>query len=335
MGDMVEVLIRAGADVNHTTKLGTPLLVASRGGEAGGMKYVSYQRSVEMLIKAGANVNSVDSNGRTPLIACSQCYVSTWTKLLLDSRADVNVAKPNGETALMYAAGNSHYESLQELIKAGADVKAFDSQGLTVLMYTFSIANYKLYISVRNCCEALIEAGADVKAIDQVGKTALHHAAKNCRPDCLYMLLMEGADVNRRCNNGNTALIEAASLSCIRVLLRSGADVNIYNNSGYNALTSFLVKPGNLDETAVMTLFAAGETDYVVTGRHQDDVTIPDCLVQLSSAELRLMSLCRHAIRKYLLNTNCHQHLFGRVPLSLESYLLFDVSLEETHDEDE
>ena len=192
---------------------------------------------------------------------------------------------------------------------------------------------------MRNCCEALIEAGADVKAIDQVGKTALHHAAENCRPDCLYMLLMEGADVNRRCNNGNTALIEAASLSCIRVLLRAGADVNIYNNSGYNALTSFLVKPGNLDETAVMTLFAAGETDYVVTGRHQDDVTIPDCLVQLSSSELRLMSLCRHAIRKYLLNTNCHQHLFGRVPLlglpsSLESYLLFDVSLEETHDED-
>ena len=93
MDDMVEVLIRAGADANHPTKLGTPLLVASRGGEAGGMKYVSYHRSVEMLLKAGSNVNSADSNGRTPLIACSKCCISTWTKLLLDSGADVNVAK--------------------------------------------------------------------------------------------------------------------------------------------------------------------------------------------------------------------------------------------------
>ena len=337
--DIVDLLIQAGADVNHPTTRGTPLLLASGALDAprdGGKKYLSYQRCVEMLIKAGSNVNIAGKDGTTPLMACSKCYLSTWTKLLLDSGADVNATNQTGETALMCAAGSSHYESLRQLIRAGADVNAFDLRGLAALMYCFSIAKHKSYVTVRNCCEALIEAGANVNALGHAGKTALHHAAKNCRSACLRLLLTAGADVNRRCVVGNTALMEAANLSCIRVLLRSGADVNIRNNNGYSALTNFLRKPGNLDEDAVMTLFAAGETYYKPPSRHQNDVKIPTCLVQRSSSVLNLTSLCRQAIRKYLLNTNSHSHLFGRIPLlglpsSLQSYLLFDVSLEETH----
>ena len=342
MDDIVDLLIRAGADVKHSTTRGTPLLFASAAEDAaraGRKKYLPYKICAEMLIEAGANVNFVLKDGTTPLMACSKCYLSTWTKLLFGSRADVNATKLTGETALMYAAGSAHYESLQQLIKAGADVNAFDSQGLTSLMYCFDIAKHNSYFNIRKCCKTLIKAGANVKAINEAGKAALHYAAKNCRSACLRLLLTAGADVNRCCNAGNTPLTETANLSCTRVLLRAGAHVNIYNNNGYSALMSFLIKPGYLDEDAVLMLFAAGETDYKPASHHQNDVKIPTCLVQLSSV-LNLMNLCRQEIRKYLLNNNSHSHLFVRIPLLdlpslLESYLLFHVSLEETHRDSE
>src|SRR5580698_7520533 len=75
---MVEMLLKAGANINATTRLAalTPLFVAAREGHAA---------VIDLLLKAGADANSTNSTGATPLMLASGDLASA--KLLLDHGA--------------------------------------------------------------------------------------------------------------------------------------------------------------------------------------------------------------------------------------------------------
>ena len=84
-----------------------------------------------------------------------------------------------------------------------------------------------------------------------------------------------------------------------------------------------------------LLLFAAGETfiekRYIVWNATDDEVGLPDFLKQIKS-DMSLKHMCREAIRKRLLELEPHSNLFSRIPelglpSSLQSYLLFHVSL--------
>ncbi|PNH04094.1 Ankyrin repeat domain-containing protein 29 [Tetrabaena socialis] len=117
---VVEVLVRAGADVNSKIRgLGmTALHVASNTSNTEGAVEV-----VKVLLKAGADVNAAAPDGKTALY-----YASTWghvelIEALLKAGADVDAATRDGETALHYASARGHVESVEALLKAGADMR--------------------------------------------------------------------------------------------------------------------------------------------------------------------------------------------------------------------
>lgn len=80
----------------------------------------------------------------------------------------------------------------------------------------------------------------DVNALDHNKQTPLCYAVGNNHPECVRILLDQGADPNRVQNWGNTAMhICASSASSKRVfqmLVEAGGDVNIRNSQSESAL---------------------------------------------------------------------------------------------------
>ena len=98
--DIVELLIRSGADVNDRDVCDYCL------GE-----------TALMLVARIGYINIVD--------------------LLLSNKADVNIRNRDGETALVYAimSKKDNIEVIKKLISNGADLKIKDNKGLTAMDY--------------------------------------------------------------------------------------------------------------------------------------------------------------------------------------------------------
>jgi ankyrin repeat protein len=127
-------------------------------------------------------------------------------------------------------------------------VPAQDAQSNEALRKTAQDGNMK-------AVKALLAQGADVNAKDDQGQTALHWVAPaRDNPEMVKVLVAKGADVNAKDNAGETALMIAASQSnpqIIAVLLADGADVDARNNSGGTALMAGAFR-ANLDEIKIL-----------------------------------------------------------------------------------
>ena len=150
------------------------------------------------------------------------------------------------------------------------------------------------------------------------------------------LLLEAGADMNDVDCVGRTALVLAAILAdveFVKLLLGEGVHISKLNTDGDGAVTYYLenhlwdedilkVK----DDEIVKILYVAGETvrNYLTAVHPIEDTNNKICLKQM----------CRKTIRHRLLELNLHLHLFDRIPLlhlpsSLESFLLYEMSLEQ------
>ena len=111
--DIVEMLLKAGADVDARNKYGyTALIEASWG---------SHIDIVRMLLKAGADVNAQNHFGYTALIEASiNGNTTDIVEMLLDAGADVNVRDISGQTALMNAMRKDHIGKIELLRERGA-----------------------------------------------------------------------------------------------------------------------------------------------------------------------------------------------------------------------
>ena len=117
--DILEILIKAGADVNIATNdTGqTPLMRASVGG---------YLEITKKLIQAGANVNGKDKLKRTPLMKASYRGNVEVIQELITQGARVKEEDHRGNTALCWALSSgtakTNEETANQLIKLGADI---------------------------------------------------------------------------------------------------------------------------------------------------------------------------------------------------------------------
>jgi ankyrin repeat protein len=152
-GELMSILIGAGADVNATAyRRRTPLHFAAGAGS---------RRMVRILLKAGAAIDSREECGATPLHRAAEGGYKLATAFLIENGADVNSRDNSGWTPLHYAARDGSRESkfargearpsdsaqeraeheakiaalpeateiLEYLLKSGADPLAIDSNG--------------------------------------------------------------------------------------------------------------------------------------------------------------------------------------------------------------
>lgn len=102
----------------------------------------------------------------------------------------------------------------------------------------------------------------DIELRDRKGQTALHWACLKDHPECVKILLKNGANIEVRDEIGETPLIKAAqsgSVECASILLENGADIN---GQSFYRMTPLLVgaRENNYDVCEFLTSKGADVT---------------------------------------------------------------------------
>ena len=246
--EIVQLLIKNGADVNTTNPVGyTALMAAMAGG---------HTETVRVLIENGANVNAsregwaVLNSALTSIIHHAPPERANYyeiAKLLITSGADIHATDPRGKTPLHLKLNN--LELVKLLVAKGADVNAKDKSGNTPLdsyaghpdskeVYKFlrqQGAKFSTIIFATHArdideVKAFLAKGADVNMKDDELATALCAAVFGKGGETIAELLIsKGAKVNVEVDQGYTPLHFASydgNKKCVELLLANGASVN-------------------------------------------------------------------------------------------------------------
>lgn len=201
--EIVELLIRAGADVNAKTADGVSVLHERiKSGPAD---------TVRLLLKRGADPNAKDSHGNTPLHEAGLLTA----RALLEGGADPAARNAEGRTPVLeclrrWSRSTHSWEkqalkALEAFLGRGADPNAQDAEGQT-LLHQAVLGSKKPELTA-----LLLEKGADPALADRRGWTPLHAwAAGAPKPSKAAEPLLEAlrtrGGLDARDASGKTAL---------------------------------------------------------------------------------------------------------------------------------
>ena len=106
--EMVELLVKHGADPNAKGQYSSPLQAAVIN---------NAHETAEVLLKHGADANARTKSGYTPLHAAAINNAHKTAEILLKYGADVNAKDRSGDTPLRYAAGVVHARETAEVLR--------------------------------------------------------------------------------------------------------------------------------------------------------------------------------------------------------------------------
>lgn len=179
-------------------------------------------------------LNAVNHNGESALLMALKIPRLDIIKVLLaEKNINVDIVKREGSAALIEAVKKGDLEAIAALLATGADMHAVDKTGKSALQYAANTPVLPLLMK---------EFMQDVNRVDHQGKTPIMHAVIQGNLELLEkMLAQDASSVNAQDNEGNTALIYAATLydnaHFVKTLLKYGADPFIANRSkNFNAI---------------------------------------------------------------------------------------------------
>lgn len=194
--EMIKLLIRYGANVNHQSVNGsTPLIIFLNSDSKN-------QEIIDLLISNGADVSLTDNvNGCDALIYAIQNLSVTNLNSILSRVSDIN-AERDGEVPLSYAIHANNLLAIQLLLNHPTiDVNRTNIAGVTPL----GAALLKNNIDV---VKQLIEKNADVNGKSE-GYTPIQIAMVLKNIPLIQILLENGADLTCTDNDGASAIIHA------------------------------------------------------------------------------------------------------------------------------
>ncbi|AFM27467.1 ankyrin repeat domain-containing protein [Desulfomonile tiedjei] len=222
--DAVELLLKAGVDVNTRSKYGnTPLMRAA---------FKGHLKITALLLKMGADINAENAHGNTALLGAVIAGQIDMVDFLIKKGASLNSANIDSNCALLIAADLGNKSIAKILLMSGANVNQKNSVGDTPLLKAANKGNVGM-------CKLLLRWKADPNAGNKYGNTALMKTSFISEFELSRILLESGADVNQKNIFGNTALMKAAYRGHARVvnlLIHHGADLNLTDNKGKSAV---------------------------------------------------------------------------------------------------
>lgn len=121
---------------------------------------------------------------------------------------------------------NDDFNRVLELIYNGADIEYKNSKKGDYALLICARKNYiKTFIT-------LIKAGANVDQVNDYLTTAVMASARHGNKEILEILILFGADINKRCLDGDSALMSAKmhnQSECFNMLVQAGAYINNIN----------------------------------------------------------------------------------------------------------
>jgi ankyrin repeat protein len=214
--------------------------------------------NVRMILKGDANIylNEHKTDEITALMMACQCGKSEMVKLLIEKGADVNEKGrfyENGPffTALEYAVFNGNFDMAKMIIDKGADFNII--VGSLYNRTCGDVFNYSLELSKFDIAKYLVKKGYNVNKrpwnsgeqsylIYWANRGLMHNDAI----DRVKFLIDNGANVNFKDDEGNTALIHAVINNyddkIITYLIGIGAYVNLKNKKDKTAMDYALVR---------------------------------------------------------------------------------------------
>ena len=226
---LAKLLFEKGVDVNMKTGFMSSPLVLDAVVEGKG-----YTEIVKLLIEKGADINSSDKYGNTPLQRMILFGNDESVMTLIECGAEID------QKTLSHAAEKGSLDLVKLLLDKGAKGK-----GLALASAAkdghLNIVKFFLDEGVNiNWQEEKI--AKDGTATGTVENTALHNASSYLptedavirkKLETVRYLLENGAEVNRKGSDGNTALHLAAddeNLEIVKLLLENGADKKAKND---------------------------------------------------------------------------------------------------------
>ncbi|TVQ82897.1 MAG: hypothetical protein EA357_08005 [Micavibrio sp.] len=183
--NIINLLLKSGADVHAVAKTGAPLDIAVR--------HPMGLHAVQALLAAGANPNFASKPGQyekqTSLHYAAVYGTTKIIALLIKKGADPNRLDGVGNAPLHWAV--SRYEAVEALLSCGARATICGPSGITPLHALVTMGDERANIAT---AELLIGKGASVNAADRLLKqTPLHIAAQEGAYMMCRTLIKNGA----------------------------------------------------------------------------------------------------------------------------------------------
>ncbi len=212
-------LLKAGADVDYYFTQDTPTAITMAASEG-------YLKCLKLLVEYGADINGVGKS-LPPLHMAAAEDKRAVIDYLISQKIDVNKKDGAGRTPLMYAASEGKNYAIKKLLEAGANKSILDSNGLTARDYAERQEEYATrdYLGKEERpdihqatldgrieeVERMVIKGADINSQDDYGRTPLHIAAAENHNIDMRVLIDLGADVNLQDQQGRTPMMYAAA----------------------------------------------------------------------------------------------------------------------------
>lgn len=211
---------------NITDKSGnTPLHILARNSED--------VKVFQFFIERGVDPNQMDSTGTNALMIAAESNSFRVVQLLGKYAKDINAKNKEGQTAFNNAIRGNTADVLRFLTTQGAKSNDLSGEALIASVQGNEFKDFQMKLKV------LRAVGYEPSKAGKGGNTLLHFAAAKDNVPLLKILSSEGIDIDKKNEEGYTALIIAAMKSSddavLRYLFELGADTKLTTEFGETA----------------------------------------------------------------------------------------------------
>ena len=165
-------LINAGADVNASTRFGSPVLL-----DAADNAHNDAEMFISLLISSGADVNITSNDGSTTLMRAAWRATSLGVvTALINAGADVNMRNSYGDSAFTAAARGGFDEGPELLIEAADKTDPTRSYLPALSSVEFNSRSLRM-----STIRLLLRTGIKINVIHQYYNNTLTHYIVDCK----------------------------------------------------------------------------------------------------------------------------------------------------------